>query len=231
MKIRQFILMLALLALSACAQAGKSDQVANTPAPAVSVGPAVIAQTEATSQVTAVVTQTEAADRLEAICYRNSDQTQLLINSPQGYCLQYPVGYDIAINNEMEIMLVKHSPLNAEDPNVFINVEPAGGRTVEQVADQLIADYSVPGLEVKRVSLEMDGEQAIRIDGLTGQDPNRHVVVMHNDRLYHLTITLMQNTPDVLAKAEVLYNTVIQSFTFHPETNLCSDCPPSSGTP
>lgn len=229
MMIKQLILFLAILTLSACnqvvspeqpvrlEQAPSSEQPANTPAPA---SPAA----------TSVVTQAEVPSKIEAICFRNSEETQLLINSPQGYCLQYPVGYDIAIGNGTKIMVVKHTPLNAEDPNVFINVEPAGGRTVEQVADQLIADYSVPGLEVKRESLVIDGEQAIRIDGLTGQDPNRHVVVIHNDRLYHLTITL-QNTPDMLAQTEALYNTVIQSFTFHPETNLCTDCPLASETP
>jgi hypothetical protein len=230
MKIRHFILFLAILALSACAQAAKTDQLANASAPASPVGTAVVTQAEATIKDPAVVIQTEATNKLEAICFRYSEETQLLINSPQGYCLQYPVGYDIAIGNGAKIMVVKHSPLNSEDPNVFIDVEPAGGRTVEQVADQLIADYTVPGLEVKRESLVIDGAQAIRIDGLTGQDPNRHVVVIHDDRLYHLTFTL-QNTPDMLARTDVLYNTVIQSLTFHPETNLCTDCPPASATP
>ena len=231
MKLRHIILFLVILTLSACAQSNRSGQMANTSAPADLATSAVVNQTEATNIVTATVTQSETTNKIEAICFRNSEQTQLLINSPQGYCLQYPVGYDIAIGNGTKIMVVKRTPLNSEDPNVFINVEPADGRTVEQVADQLIADYSVPGLEVKRKSLVIDGEQAIRIDGLTGQDPNRHVVVIYNDRLYHLTISLMQNTPEVVAQAEALYNTVIQSFTFHPETNLCMDCPTPSETP
>ena len=178
-----------------------------------------------------MVTQAEQTNPLSAICFRNSDATQLLINSPLGYCVQYPVGYDLDLENGMQILIVKHTPLNAEDPNVFITVEPANGRTVEQVADTLIADYSVPGLEVTRMPLVIDQEQAIRIDGLTGQDPNRHVVVIHNDSLYHMTFSLMQDTPDVRAQAEVLYNTVIQSFSFHPETNLCTDCPTQSAIP
>jgi hypothetical protein len=230
MKIRHSILFLVILTLSACAQTARSEQPANTSTPADPVVPAVVTQADVTNKI-AVATQTGTTNNIEARCFRNSEATQLLINSAQGYCLQYPVGYDIALENEMEIVLVKRSVLNAEDPNLFINVEPANGRTVEQVADQLIADYSVPGLEVKRVPLEIDQEQAIRIDGLTGQDPNRHVVVLHNDRLYHMTFNLMQNSPDVRAQAEALYNMVIQSFTFHPETNIYSDCPPPSETP
>jgi hypothetical protein len=128
-------------------------------------------------------------------------------------------------------MLVKGSVLNSEDPRLFIVVDPADGRTVEQVADQLIADYSVPGLEVKRVSLEIDQEQAIMLDGLTGESPNRQVIVLHNDLLYHMTIIPMENSPDVHLQAEALFNTLIQSFNFHPETNLCLDCPPPSETP
>ena len=206
------------LTLAACAQAARSEQLANTSAPA---GPVV----------TAVVTQAEAINKIEAICIRKSEETQLLINLAQGYCLQYPNGYDIVFPNEMEIMLVKRSILNAEDPKFMINVEPTNGKTVEQVADQLAADYGVPGLEVKRVPLEIDQEQAIMLDGLTGQDPNRQVVVIHNDRLYHMTITPMENSPDVLAQAEALFNSVIQSFNFRPETNLCPDCPPPSENP
>lgn len=218
MKIKHFILFFAILTLSACAQAARSEQLPNTSAPA---GPVA----------TAVVTQAEVTNKIEAICFRNSEETQLLINFGQGYCLQYPVGYDIAFQSEMEITLVKRSVLNPEDPKLIINVEPADGRTVEQVADQLVADYSVPGLEVKRVPLEIDQEQAIRLDGLTGESLNRQVVVLHNDRLYHMTIMPMDGSPDVQAKAEALFTMVIQSFNFRPETNLCSDCPPPSETP
>ncbi len=205
------------LALAACAQAARSEQLASTSAAAA-------------PEVAAVVTQAKATNKIEARCVRNSDETQLLINTVQGYCLQYPIGYDIAFLNGMEIMLVKRSPLNAEDPNLFIHVEPANGMTAEQFADKLTADYSVPGLVVKRASLEMDQEHAIVLDGLTGQDPNRHVVVLHDDRLYHITFTLMENSPEVRAQAEALFNTVVQSFSFRPETNLCEDCPPPSET-
>jgi hypothetical protein len=231
MKIRYSILFLATLVLSGCAQTAKSEPVTNTSAPADPVGAAVVTQGTATIKDTEVITQTEATNKIDTICFRNSEQTRLLINSPQGYCLQYPVGYDIAIDSEIAIMLMKRSVLNPEDPKLIINVEPAGGRTVEQVADQLVADYSVPGLDVKRTPLVIDQEQAIRLDGLTGESINRQVVVVHNDRLYHLTFIPMQGSSDVNAQAEALYNTVIQSFNFRPDTNLCTDCPPPSETP
>ena len=231
MKIRHTILFIVMLTLSACAQAARSEQVPNTSALADPVGTAVVTQAEATNKDTEVVTKTEATNKIDAICFRNSEETQLLMNFAQGYCLQYPVGYDIALESEMDIMLVKRSVLNPEDPKLIIHVEPAGGRTVEQVADQLVADYTVPGLEVKRVPLVIDQEQAIRLDGLTGEDINRQVVVLHGDRLYHLTFIPVQGSSDVTAQAEALFNMVIQSFNFRPDTNLCTDCPPPTETP
>jgi hypothetical protein len=232
MKIKYFILLiLAILALSACTQAAKSEQLANTQVPAGPVVTAVVIQVPDSPVVPAVVTRAEATKKFEAKCVRDSEETRLLINNVQGYCLQYPVGYDLAFPIETEIMLMKRSVLNPEDPSLIIKVEPAGGMTVEQYADQLVADYSVPGLEVKRVSLEIDQEQAVMLDGLTGEAPNRQVVVLHNDRLYHMTIMPVENSPDVHAQAEALFNTVIQSFNFHPETNLCPDCPPPSEEP
>jgi hypothetical protein len=128
-------------------------------------------------------------------------------------------------------MLVKRSMLNAIDPKVIIDVKPTNGTTVEQAADQLVADYSVPGLEVKRVLLEIDHEQAIMLDGLTGEDINRQVVVVHNNHLYHLTIIPMEGLPEVNTQAEALFTTITQSFNFRPETNLCPDCPPPTELP
>ncbi len=240
MKIRYIILFFAILTLTACAQTARAERLANTSVPAGLAATPVATQSEATNDAvtqaeatTEPAIQTEATDKIETRCFRNSEKTQLLINSVMGYCVQYPVGYDIAFLNDMEIMVVKRSLLNAEDPHLFIDVKPAEGMTVEQVADKLVADYTVPGLEVKRVPLVIDQEQAIMLDGLTGEDINRQVVVVQNDLIYHLTIAPMEYSysPDVHTQAEALYNTVIQSFTFHPETNLVSDCPPASEMP
>jgi hypothetical protein len=81
-------------------------------------------------------------------------------------------------------------------------------------------------MEPIRESLTIDGEAAIMLDGLSGQDPNRQVVVLHNGRLYNLYFLQMnKNQPELYAQAETLYNTVIESFNFRPDTNMCLDCP------
>jgi hypothetical protein len=139
--------------------------------------------------------------------------------------VQFPAEYDIAYPNESEIMLIKGSMVNVEEPSAHIEVKPAEGLTLEQVADQIAADYAIPGMEVKRTVLTIGGEPAIMLDGLSGQDPNRQVVVIHGERLYHFYFApMVAKESDVYKKVEALYQTVIKSFTFRTETNVCSDC-------
>lgn len=160
-----------------------------------------------------------------AACVRYSDETRLFINDLQGYCLRYPADYDVATFHTNGVVFFKHSVLNATDPNLRIEIQPADGITVEQAADQIAAAYAIPGEEPSQVEMALDGEKAIALLGLSGQDPNRRVVVIHQGYLYTLIFVEMDtNRPEIAAQTEKLYNTVIQSFNFHPEGNLCLDC-------
>jgi hypothetical protein len=38
-------------------------------------------------------------------------------------------------------------------------------------------------------------------------------------------VLMDRDQPEVVAQAEELYNTVIQTFNFHPECNVYSPCP------
>jgi hypothetical protein len=140
--------------------------------------------------------------------------TQLLTNQAHGYCLLYPTGHESQQPNENETVLYIGALLNVQQPRAYIAIEPAGGRTAAQVADALIADVSaaLPGLEVKRTSTTVDGEAAIVLDDMPGQDINRQLVMVHGDRLYHLTFA-----PADHAQMDALYNTVISSFNFLPQ--------------
>lgn len=235
-----YVLTLMLLTLLACTEVSKAAQKEDAPSgisqvdravitqPAVQpTEPEVKAQPEVTQTAVKATPQPEATAIIEAKCFRNSDRTRLLINSVYGYCLQYPAGYDVDIATPTMVVLFKISVLNATDPNFYIDVQPANGMTVEQAAEQRLKDYTVPGLESSRTEISLDGVKAFVLDGLTGQDPNRQVVVVHNDTLYILYFVLMdRNQPEIVAQAEELYNTVIKSFNFRPETNLCTDCVP-----
>ena len=154
-------------------------------------------------------------------CVRESDATRLLIQSVEGFCLQFPAEYDLVIPTQNEIVLVKGSMLNHVEPGAYVNWRPAEDKTVEQAADQLEADYAVPGMEVTRTSFTIGGEPAIVLDGLTGQDVNRQVLVVRGDRLYQLSFMPMDGSD----AAEQMYETIVRSFNFHPESNACPDCP------
>ena len=213
-------LIFAALVLSACSQAVMA-------LPESGITP------NAEIKLPAVLTNSESGQPDTGKCSRSSDEVRLLINSVQGYCLQYPPEYDVSIGfpNESEIMLFKRSVLNANEPSVSIKVQPAGGVTLELAADRIAQVYAVPGTEPIREHLTIDGEAAIMLGGLSGQDPNRQVVVQHNDQLYHLFfIEINKSEPEVYAQFETLYNTVIQSFNFSPNSNACPGCPASSDT-
>ena len=220
MKTRIFfhVLIFAALVLSACNQAV-------TPLPESVRTPNVEMKPQAT------LLDPESGQTITVKCGRSSDEVRLLINSTQGYCLLYPPDYDVFVGfpNESEIMLFKRSVLNTNEPTVIIKVQPAGGVTLERAADQITQVYAIPGTEPIRESLTIDGEAAIMLGGLSGQDPNRQVVIQHNDQLYYLFfIEFNKSDPEVYAQFEMLYNTVIQSFNFSPNSNPCPGCPPES---
>jgi hypothetical protein len=219
MKTRKFFhfLIFAALVLSACSQA-----VAASPEPGKTPDAGV--------EPPAVFTDAETGQEITVKCSRSSDEVQLLVNSALGYCLQYPPEYDIFFPSESEIWLFKRSVLNANEPRVSIKVQPAGEETLEKAADQIAQDHAVPGTEPIRETLTMDGEKAIMLGGLSGQDPNRQVVVQHNDQLYHLFFVEFNNSNPEYEHFETLYNMVIQSFNFSPESNPCPGCPPESDT-
>ncbi len=211
------ILIFTALALSACTQA---VQAVLDPEAAPAANPN---QPE-------VVTAPEPVQDIQGMCTRNSDETRLLVNTVAGYyCFQYPAEYDVAFGNANMVMVFKRSMMNTTEPNFHVDVQPAGGMTVEQAADNVLAIYAVPDLETPRIEMSIGGEKAIMLDGLSGQDPNRQVVVIHQDYLYTLFFMQMdKNQPELVAQAEALYDTVVRSFNFRPETNICPDCQPPS---
>ena len=177
-----------------------------------------------------VFTDAETGQPVTVKCSRSSEDVRLLINSVQGYCLQYPIAYDIFFPNESEIVLFKRSVLNATEPRVSISVQPAGNVTLERTADQIAQVYAVPGTEPISETLTIDGEEAIMLGGLSGQDPNRQVVVQHKDQLFHLIFIEFNESNPEYTQFEKLYNTVIHTFNFNPNSNPCPGCPPESDT-
>ena len=163
---------------------------------------------------------TPAAVTSPSPCLTPAAGTNLLTNTEDGYCLLYPSRYSTEIPR---FIVINPNGAPGDVPGdawVYIQVEEAQGRTAEQAAEAQITAAG-PGFNITRQSMTIDGELAYIIDGLPGQDPNRLVFIVHNDRLYTLIfepwkLTLLVGGMGQRTPLEYLYNIVMQSFRFLP---------------
>jgi len=119
-------------------------------------------------------------------CPPPTAETKLLTNAEEGYCLLYPAAYSTTVPHYIVI-----NPISAPggdaigDAWLYIAMTDASGRTAAQIVDEQIA-YLGDGFNIKRFEVEVDGEQAVVVDGLPAQDSARQVFIIHNERLYNL---------------------------------------------
>ncbi len=147
-------------------------------------------------------------------CPTPADGQELLRNEEHGYCLLYPAGLEIFNPNENETVLIEGSLLNVEGPRVYILTGDGAGRTAEELADELAAEIPAE-FAIQRTSLTLDGQPAVVLDNLPGQDMHRMVVVVHGDRAYQFTfVPVGEDYGELSALTERLYETVVNSFRF-----------------
>ena len=149
-------------------------------------------------------------------CPTATSDTKLLTNKEDGYCLLYPAE-DVS---DTPGWVVIHPILGPGDvPGeawLYIQVQDAAGRTATQIVDKGIAGLG-EGFNISRFKVEADGEHAIVIDGLPGQNSNRVVMIVHNDRLYTLTFQPWQPSAPGQPPLANLYTTVMDSLHFLPK--------------
>lgn len=120
----------------------------------------------------------------------------------RGFCLLVPGAYTVFDTDPAGIVIAKESLLNVTEPRLAITVSAAEGRTAEQVADALVAELA--GFAIQRSRAEIAGQPAVILDNMPGQDLNRRVLIVHNDRLYDLTFAPLDHT-----EIEAFYQTII----------------------
>ncbi len=168
---------------------------------------------------------------IPAVCPVAGHTTRLLINAAHGYCLLYPDSYvPLPASEGASTEVVKGQMINHVDPRVSIHVEDAAGRTLAAVADQLEADYALPGIEVERSSITIDGVEAVVLDNLPGQDLNRRIALIHNDRLYSFLLTPLGETEAARTAAEAFFQGVLGSLRFLETTSPAPLPPPAAAT-
>lgn len=151
-------------------------------------------------------------------CPAASEGLVLFTNAEDGFCLLLPEKYmvddTLTTENGTETAVFVESLMNTTEPKLFITVEPANGRTLEDVTSERqeeFADFEV----MFSFGYMLDGVPANQFEQLPGQDLNRQVVLVHNDRFY--TLTFVPDDPsmgDIYAEMQTLYDTVMDSFSF-----------------
>ena len=134
---------------------------------------------------------------------------QIYSSAEYGFCILVPEGYEMVESAPGVLNIVAGGDLmNHTSPRVGIEVTAAGDRTLAGITDQMMADYVPVGTDVTSRTLTIDGEEAVLLDNLPGQDLNRRVVVKHNNMVYSLMF--MPLSPE----AEPMYQAVLESLRF-----------------
>ncbi len=122
---------------------------------------------------------------LERTCPTPTAETKLLTEAEDGYCLLYPTEYSTSIPQYIIINPISTPGDIPGDAWLYIATADAAGRTAAQIADENIAAAGA-GFNITRSEVEVDGEQAVVVDGLPNVDTARNVFITHNGRFYNL---------------------------------------------
>ena len=149
----------------------------------------------------------------EVECPNTEPGTYQLISPAQGICFLFPDNFNAVQSEDGTITLYVRSMFNSHVPLGSISYTPADGHTLEEFAAQRLVDFAWP--ETQPESILLGGEAAVMLDNLPGQDTNRRVVVVHDDKVYDLVSNgIGANYGAAGELAEALYHTVIGSFQF-----------------
>lgn len=145
---------------------------------------------------------------------------QAYTNDALGFSLYQPKDYEVIFPNDNEVMFLAPGEGHPSDDRAaaFIYVEPANGRTAEQVATEIAEDNKSvmgPGYTGGDITvMEIDGEPAYSVGGLTGQDINRRLYMVHNDQLYWMMFVPDTTLAPAYQQMEDLYFMIVNTFRF-----------------
>lgn len=150
-------------------------------------------------------------------CLQPAEGTQRLRQESQGFCLLLPTEYQSEQPNDNETVIYVESLLNTGRPRLFIQVSDAADKTAGDVANELLADLG-SGFDIERtIGLTLGYEIAEQLDNVPGQDISRILFVVHDGRLYKLTLVpASEDAGEVYEEMLSLHDLVIRSFRFLP---------------
>ena len=149
-------------------------------------------------------------------CPTPTSETKLLTNAEEGYCLLYPAEYSTTFPDQIVINPASDEGEMLGEAWLYIEITDATGRTAAQIADEGIAALG-EGFNITRFEVEVDGEQAVVVDGLPAQDSARQVFIVHNERLYNLIFMPWYPNAAEPTPLENLYTMVMDTLHFLPQ--------------
>jgi len=139
---------------------------------------------------------------------------ELFASDELGFCFSYPQGNTL-LPESVPVEIVAPELTGTDLRAIFwLEISDAYDRTAEVIANQ---DITTAGVEVDQWNLTLDGEPAVALDGMPGQDLQRRVYVVHQGTLYVLAFmpTRSENTA-ANDQMEALYAAITTSWEWSP---------------
>ena len=134
-----------------------------------------------------------------------------------GLCFSYPQGYTQIPDSDTVEIAAPDLPGTDTKGLFWIEISDAYNRTAERIADQdmtyAVGQQGVPLENLGRWTVTLDGEQAVVLDGMPGQDLQRRVYVVHQQTLYVLAFMPTRSENEAANdQMEALYTAVTNSW-------------------
>lgn len=149
-----------------------------------------------------------------------ADSIQIVEDNQLGFNVTLPRNFEIANANPGQALFLGPGAGHPTENRVGVSVtvEPANGRTAEQVANQVAEQAKLEmgngytGASI--TSMIIDNEPAFSVNQLPGQDINRQLFIVHGGQLYHLMF--VPDTPRAAAyyQMEDVFALIINTFRF-----------------
>jgi hypothetical protein len=155
-------------------------------------------------------------------CPEATTGTILFTNAEDGFCMLLPDGYavDDSLTTESggaETAVYVNSLQDAIHARLFITVEEAGGRSLDEITAEKEAEIETALPEFDLIwsfGYMLDGVLANQFDQVPGQDLSRQVVLVQDGRVYTLTFIPDDPAADAYGEMQALYDLVLDSFSF-----------------
>ena len=156
-------------------------------------------------------------------CPQETAGMKLFTSPDGGFCVLLPEGYAvndslITANGGRETAVFMDSLLDTSHARLFITVEDANGRSLDEITQARKAEIesAMPSFDAMGSFGHMlDGIPANQFEQLPGQDLSRQVLMVRDGRVYTLTFIPDDTAAgNAYTEMQALYDTVMDSFSF-----------------